>query len=133
MSTVVPASLRFAIDVPPEVRVGETVPIILRLENVGARSLDLYLRGRTIAFDVSVRRGDGHAVWQRLAGAIIPAIIQYKALDPGEVLELRTEWDQRTDDGTAVDSGLYTVQGYLPTDAPDPFVTDPVPLHIAAR
>lgn len=130
MSAVVPASLRLSIDVPAEVHVGEPVPITLRLENVGARPLDLYLRGRTIAFDVLVTRDDGRAAWRRLTGEIVPAIVQHVPLKGGEVLELRTEWDQRGNDGKPVGPGLYSAQGFLPTDALDPLATDPVQLHI---
>jgi hypothetical protein len=108
------------------------VSITLRLANVGAQPLDLYLRGRTIAFDVSVTRGDGGAVWRRLAGEIVPAIIQYVSLAVGEVLEFRTDWDQRTQGGKPIEPGLYTVQGFLPTDAPDPFATDAVPVRVVA-
>jgi hypothetical protein len=108
------------------------VSITLRLANVGAQPLDLYLRGRTIAFDVSVTRGDGGAVWRRLAGEIVPAIIQYVPLAVGEVLEFRTEWDQRTKSGKPIEPGLYTVQGFLPTDAPDPLATDAVQVRVVA-
>lgn len=132
MSAALPASLHLRIDVPAEVRVGETVPITLRLENVGDRPLDLYLRGRTIAFDVSITHDDGRAVWRRLAGEIVPAIIQHLALGAGEVLDLRAMWDQQTDGGEPVEPGVYVAQGLLLTDAPDPIATDPVRLRIAA-
>ena len=130
MPAVVPASLRISIDVLAEVRVGETVPMTLRLQNIGDRSLDLYLRGRTIAFDVVVTRNDGSVVWRRLEGEIIPAIIQHVLLGAGEVLALETEWDQRATAGTPVEPGLYYVQATLPTDEGDPPTSQLTQIHI---
>jgi hypothetical protein len=133
VSAVVPAFLRISIDVPAAVRVGETVPIALRLENLGDRPLDLYLRGRTIAFDVVVTRDDDVAVWRRLEGEIIPAIIQQVLLDAGETLELRTAWDQRTTAGLPVEPGRYFVQALLPTDASDPLTSQVALLHVVTN
>jgi hypothetical protein len=130
VAAVVPAFLRVSADAPAEVRVGEPVPITLRLENVGDRPLDLYLRGRTIAFDVVVRRDDGSVVWQRLEGEIIPAIIQQVSIGARETFELRTEWDQRTGTGLPVESGRYFVQALLPTDEQDPLTSQLIRLHI---
>ena len=118
VTAMAPASLRIRLDVPTEVRVGQPVPIVIRLENGGERPLDLYLRGRTIAFDIFVSRPDGHVVWQRLKDEIIPAIIQLKVLRPGEVLELRDEWHQRGNRGERVGPGRYVVRGTVLTDGP---------------
>jgi hypothetical protein len=130
VAAVDPAFLRLSIDAPAEVRVGEPVPITLRLENVGDRPLDLYLRGRTIAFDVVVTRDDGSVVWQRLEGEIIPAIIQQVPIGAGETFELRTEWGQRTTAGLPVEPGRYFVQAMLPTDEQDPLTSQLIRLRI---
>ncbi|MFN2564596.1 MAG: BsuPI-related putative proteinase inhibitor [Gemmatimonadaceae bacterium] len=123
-------SLRLGIDVPREVRLGQPVPVTFRVENVAGRPLDLYLRGRTIAFDVIVeRRGGGAPVWRRLAGEIIPAILQLRTLAPGETFELRAEWDQRTNRGRRVSAGVYSVRGALLTDGA-PLETAAVELRI---
>ena len=128
-----PASLRLEISVPTEVRSGSPVPIALRARNTGGAPLELYLRGRTIAFDIVVAREDGAVVWQRLHGQTIPAILRVETLAPGGVLELTDVWDQRTNAGQRVAPGRYTVQGMLPTDAPEPLRTPPAPLRITAR
>jgi len=130
VSAAAPASLRLRLEMPPEVRAGEVVPIVLRLENSGDRPLELYLRGRTIAFDVVVARPDGHVVWRRLQGEIIPAVVRVELLGPGEALELRGEWDQRTSGGEPVAPGAYVAHGVVLTDAPRPFTTDGVSLRI---
>jgi len=123
-------SLDFRLDLPTDVRAGDTVPIVLRLENRTARPLELYLRGRTIAFDVIVAREGGQVVWQRLEGEIVPAILQLRVLARGEVLELRTAWDQRTRAGRPAVAGRYVVRGMLLTDGPAALESAPATLRI---
>lgn len=125
-----PDSLRLQLVSPAEVRAGATVPLTVRLENVGSRPLDLYLRGRTIAFDIVVTRATGDTVWRRLQDEIIPAVIQFRALAPGEVLELRHDWDQRDNRGRPVAPGDYVLRGSVLTDAPAALETALAPLRI---
>ena len=124
-----PDSLRLRLVVPPEARRGEPVPIVLRVENGADRPLELYLRGRTITFDVVVRAGTD-TVWRRLEGEIIPAIVQLRVLAPAETLELRAVWNQQAADGRGVAAGDYTVQGLVLTEHPEPLATPVVPLRI---
>ena len=72
----------------------------------------------------------GRVVWHRLEGDIIPAIIQVKVLNPGDMFELSHTWDQRTNRGKAVVPGLYTAQGIVLTDSPEPLASPPKPLLI---
>lgn len=122
-------SLEFVIEAPRRVSPGEPVPIVLRVTNVETDSVTLHLLGRTIAFDIIVR-DDGEVVWRRLEGEVLPAILQIRTLAPGESLELRDRWNQRTNAGAAAAPGRYTIQGELPTDAPEPLRTARVPLVI---
>jgi hypothetical protein len=123
-------SVRVTLDVPPAVRERAPVAITLRVENVSPRAVELYLRGRTIAFDVVVTRADGRVAWRRLEDAIVPAVVQLRALAPGEALVLRAEWDQRTRGGAFAGVGRYAVRGLLLTDRPEPMETPPLPLEI---
>lgn len=118
---------------PAEVRAGETVPVTVRIENVGSGALELYLRGRPVAFDVEVTDAAGVTVWRRLHDAVIPAIIQLRVLSPRDVLELEAEWDQRDDGGGPVAPGDYLVRGRVLTDSADPLDTGPVRLRIVPR
>lgn len=129
----VPAgSIRFEIDAPPQVPVGEPVPITLRAKNIGAAPMDLYLRGRQIAFDITITRENGEIVWRRLEGRTVPAILQVRTLGPGESLELGEVWDQQTKAGRMAGPGLYRVQGTFPTDSRQPAKTTAAPLRIVA-
>ncbi len=118
----------------PRVPAGEPVRLRLRAENVTQHAIDLYLRGRAPTLDVVVGRGDGTVVWHRLEGEIIPAIVQLRALRPGERLEVDASWDQRTNAGEAVAPGDYVVEASLLTDG-EPLRAPPRPLAIrsAAR
>ena len=117
-----PDRLRLRLDVPERVRAGEPVAVVIRVENVGDSPLELYLRGRTIAFDVIVSSAAGLPVWRRLYGEIVPAILRLETMAPGATLELVHGWDQRTNEGDAVAPGVYGVRGELLTDA-EPLVT----------
>jgi hypothetical protein len=115
-------SLRLSLDLPRTIRAGAAVPISVRVENTTDRTLDLYLRGRTIAFDLVVSDEGGEIVWRRLEGEVIPAILRIEPLPAGESLTLEATWDQRTNAGDPVDPGMYTVRGELLTES-DPLAT----------
>jgi len=124
-------SVRLELDVPAEARVGSTVPITLRVRNVGDRPIDLYLRGRTIAFDVIVRRPGGEPVWRRLEHEIIPAILRLETLGPRQVLELHAEWFLDAEARAGVAAALYHLEGLLLTDGA-PLRTEAVTLLVHA-
>lgn len=123
-------SLRLWLDVPEQVRAGEPVPITLRAENITERSLDLYLTGRAIAFDLTVTDEDGAVVWRRLEDEVIRAILRLETLEPGEMLSLDDTWEQRSNDGEPVAPGAYTVRGEILTEE-EPLVAPEVPLRIS--
>lgn len=123
-----PDSMRVEIVAPPRVAVGEPVAIAIRIANTTDRPIELHLQGRTVVFDLVVSRGDS-VVWRRLEGEMSPAILQLRSLAPGEVLELKDTWDQRSSGGSPVGAGTYRVAGVMPTDAA-PIRAGPVPLVI---
>lgn len=115
--------------VPDSVRRGAPVPIALRLTNSGPEPETVFLTGRAVTFDVVIARLDGEVVWRRLDKATGEQILQVKTLTPGETLELRERWRQRTNAGRAVPAGDYTVIGIIPTDR-EPLRSAPVKLRI---
>ena len=125
-----PDSLRFTLVAPDSVRVGQPVPLVLRLTNVTDRPIEAHFLGREIAFDIVVAQPDGAVVWRRLARAVVPGILQVKVLGPGETVELKDAWRQRTDTGAPAAPGEYVVWGVLPTDAPEPLRTPPAHLRV---
>ncbi len=109
------------------------MPVTLRVTNAGKKPYELYLRGRPIAFDIIVARSSGEIVWRRLEGQTIPAILQVRVLTPGESLELRDQWNQRTNGGELVGPGDYALRGALLTDAAQGMETGEVRLTIVAE
>jgi hypothetical protein len=122
-------TLALQLDAPAEVAPGEPLVITLRVENVSGAPLDLYLRGRTIVFDLVVSRPDGTIVWRRLEDEVVPAILRIERLEPGAFLELSDTWNQRSGAGHRLPPGDYTVHGELLTEG-EPLVTRRVPLRI---
>ena len=97
---------------PARVRSGDTVQLTLRIVNRSDRVIDLYLRGRSITFDVEVARTNGEVVWRLLGDEIIPAIVHLRTLGVGERLEARAVWDQR-ERGCVPEPGEYSARGLL--------------------
>jgi hypothetical protein len=102
-------SLRLQLQAPADAAAHSPVSFRLRAENTTDRTLELYLRGREIAFDIVVLDERGGEVWRRLEGAVIPAILRLEPLAPGAALELGTEWD-------GAPPGDYTAHAELLTD-----------------
>ena len=125
-------SLALTLDVPPSVRRGTAVPFTFRVANRSAAPVTLYLRGRTIAFDVTITDAGGGVVWRRLEDEAIEGILQLRELAVGETLTLRATWDQRTARGAAVDAGEYRAQAELLTDGA-PLASAPATFRIAPR
>jgi hypothetical protein len=109
-------AIRLTFHVPARVSGGVAVAVVLGVENAGGHPVDLYLRGRTIAFDVVVETAAGERVWRRLAGEVVQAVLRLETLPPGGRLEFRAEWDARVADGAAAGAGEYVAWGELLTD-----------------
>jgi hypothetical protein len=122
--------VRVSLVAPDTVARGAKVPISIRVSNTTSAPLDLYLRGRDIAFDITVTDSTRAEVWRRLEGETVLAIIQIKTLGPGETLELSDAWDQRTKGGTPVAAGVYAVRGSVLTDGSSSLVSNAASLVI---
>lgn len=131
-SLLVQDSVAFRVHAPTSVRAGEPVPIELVLTNRTERPLTLYLQGRPLAFDITVRREDGTVVWRRLEGQVVSAILAVRELAPAQSLTFEAAWDGRLSDGRPTPPGQYQIVGRLPTDTPQGLTTSPVALQILA-
>lgn len=131
-SLLVQDSVAFRVHAPASVRAGEPVPIELVLTNRTHRPLTLYLQGRPLAFDITVRREDGTVVWRRLEGQVVSAILAVRELAPAQSLTFEGAWDGRLSDGCPAPPGRYQVAGRLPTDTPEGLTTAPAALQILA-
>ena len=116
--------------VPDTVARGVKVPITIRVANTTSAPLDLYLRGRDIAFDITITDPTGAEFWRRLEGETVLTILQVRSLRPGEVLELSDEWNQRARSGRPATAGVYTIRGEVLTDGTSSLVSNEVSLVI---
>jgi hypothetical protein len=132
MADVAPDSLRLRVEAPDSVPVGRDVATRFIVDNVSGRALNLYLLGRTIAFDVIVRDPDGDVVWRRMDGEVVPQILRVEMLPAGGSLVLEATWDQRSNDGDPVATGTYSVEAELFTDG-EPLRSPPVNVRIVDR
>ena len=99
---------------PPTARLGEAVPITVRLRNTSSQPVNLELPGRPVAFDVVVTGTDGTDVWRRLHNRVTGSALLMLRLGPGESRDFATEWPQVDNQGRPVPAGSYNVQGMLP-------------------
>lgn len=95
------------------------------VRNEGTEAITLYLRGRAPILDVEVTDAGGDVVWSRLAGQVVPAILQMVPLAPGARLTARARWRAR------VPPGVYGVRAGLLTDA-EPLRAPPARLVVTA-
>jgi hypothetical protein len=126
-------TLTFQLEVPDTVALRAPVPITLRVTNNGSAAVDLYLRGRSIAFDIVITNAAGDTVWHRLQDAVIDASLQIKVLRPRDALVLTDTWNQRTNAGESVPAGDYSVRASLLTDQAEPTTFSPAVLRIAGK
>lgn len=129
MHAATEAALDLRILFPPAVVSGRPIPLLLRVTNTLDEPADLYLFGRTVAFDMVVSREDGTEVWRRMEGETVQSILQLRTLAPGESMGLTDTWDGRTREGVLVPPGDYTVQALLPIEGWS-LTTPAVPLRI---
>jgi hypothetical protein len=116
--------LEFTISAPQSARVGEHVPVVLRLTNVSDRPTEAHFLGRTIAFDIVVQSEDEAIVWRRLGDRAGQSILQIRALAAGETMEWRDSWVPEA-------AGRYRIQGVLPSDDPEPRRTSWIDIDVS--
>lgn len=109
-------SVHPSLEVPSEVRFGETVPLKLRVKNTSNRPVQLYLGGRP-PHDFVATTLEGAQIWYWRCGIIVQAILDSKILKPGEELEFTAAWEQVWEqvdnNGDPVPPGTYWVRGVL--------------------
>lgn len=104
-----PDSLRFTVRVPGQVHAGAAVPLVFEVTNVSGRAFDLYLTGRDVTIDVTVRSESGEVVWRSLAGQAVPSMLQLRTLQPDETLAVRESWRPHS----GLEPGVYSLEAAL--------------------
>lgn len=128
------SSLALRLEVPTKVtiwafgeyvplKLGQEVPLKLKVKNRSDQPIELTFRGRP-AYDFIVG-----AVWRWSQEQFVQPIYERRTLQPGEELEFAAAWDQRDSQGRPVSSGRYEVRGVLYLE-PGQLETEPVFLAI---
>jgi hypothetical protein len=103
---------------------------VFSVRNAGKTSVTLQLLGRTPTADFVVEDSAGRRIWSLLRGQTMLGALRLHPLGPGQRLEWRHRWDQRTDGGEPVPPGQYLVRGVLLTDTPGGLSSPPFRLLI---
>lgn len=106
------------------------MPLVFTVTNTGKAAITLNLMGREPAADFQVTDAKGARVWSLLRGRSLMAPLRLYPLEAGSRLTFRHTWQQRTDRGTRVRPGRYTVRAVLLTDAPGGLLSPEVRLEI---
>lgn len=111
--------VRLSLDVPSRVRIGESVPIVLKIENI--TNCPVTLVGTRWNFAVTTLDGtlvlwSGALPWWRLPFPVPLHPPEYiMTLQPGETKAVEMTWDQFDNEGYPVKPGVYRIQGLLST------------------
>lgn len=124
------SQLRLTLEAPARARSGEPVPLVFTVTNAGKSPVTLYLMGREPSADFQVSDAAGRRVWSLLRGETTMAALRLFPLDPGKGLSFRHAWNQRSDAGLQVASGVYLVCAVLLTDDPSGLASPPARLRI---
>lgn len=116
-------SLVVSLEMPSQVRLGDLVPLKLKVKNTSNKSLQLTLGGRP-AHDFIVTKPDGTEVWSWRHGQVVQQILQILTLLPGEELEFTAQWDQKDNDRKPVPAGSYRMRGVLHSEPPQKLETE---------
>ncbi|KUO51764.1 MAG: hypothetical protein APF76_15405 [Desulfitibacter sp. BRH_c19] len=92
-------------------RRNQSVQMTLVKTNITASPISLTYP-TTQRFDFFVRRGiTGRILWQWSADRVFAQVVETIVLQPGQSQVFRVTWDQRTNEGVPVGTGIFTVQG----------------------
>ncbi len=117
------------LEVPSQARLGEIVPLKLKLKNTSDRPISLTLGGRP-AHDFRVINADGVEIWRWSRGQAIQQILQLQKLSPSQELEFLAEWAQVDHEGRPIPPGTYRVWGILNLEPPQRLAAEPKTLLI---
>lgn len=126
-------SLELRLIAPASARSGQSLRFVVRATNVTDRTLDLFLTGRVLTFDIVLSDAGGREVWSRLHGQTVPAILRVERLGPRQTIEMEADWNGLGNNGGPLPPGTYGAEALLPGDAPGPWRSARVTIRIEPR
>lgn len=110
VSTLTSQSFILSLEVPSDVRAGETVTLKMKYKNTSYFPAKLF--SSFVPDDFIVTTSDGKEVW-RLRRGVIPDVLLEKFIQPKGELEFSSVWKQVDNNGIPVQPGIYLVRGTL--------------------
>jgi hypothetical protein len=107
--------LRVSLEFPSSVQAGESLPLIIKVENPFTCPVTLV----NVSTDFTVETSTGELVWResearRFVIPIKPPAWPYAlTLEPGDSHSFETTWDQLDLEGYTVKPGVYWVRGFV--------------------
>ncbi len=106
--------LRISLEVPSSVQAGESVPLIVKIENPFTCPVTLV----NVSTDFTVETSAGELVWReseayRFVVPVKPLWPYVLTLEPGGFHSFETTWDQLDLEGYVVKPGVYWVRGFV--------------------
>ncbi len=109
------------LEMPAEVRLGEPVPLTLKVRNISEEPVNLF-HGIS-PFDFTILEEDGTEIWRWSRWRVFADVLIHSKIQPGETLEYHATWDGHDQDcrpepgvygmpcqGSLVTPGRYTVR-----------------------
>ena len=106
------------LDAPAGARRGESISLTLTAGNSGTKRVDLFLTGRSPTLEVILSTADGREIAHLLEGVMVPAILTYRSLPPGESITLSGVMALSAN----ITTGSYLLTASILTDDPDSMV-----------
>lgn len=119
-------ALAIRLEAPDEARSGDSITLKVAVENRSGEVIDLYLRGRSPTLDAVLSTEDGRVVARLLDGEIGLAILQYKPLLPGELLEVSADFRLIPN----IEAGSYVLSAFVLTDEPVSGISAARPIRV---
>jgi hypothetical protein len=101
-------------------RPGEPVVMRLTIRNTGTEPVTLHFSSSQ-RYDFAVRNVvTGELVWNWSFDRYFLWVLGAETLEPGETRVIAEEWKQQSNLGNQVRTGIYRLEGVLPTWTPEP-------------
>ncbi|MBI2918654.1 MAG: hypothetical protein HYY01_11785 [Chloroflexi bacterium] len=137
------------LEAPPTPKLGEPVPLALKVRNGSSEPVGLF-HGEA-PYDFVVLSEDGSEVWRWSRWRVFPSVLRHTTIQPGETLTYNATWDQHDQDcqpdpgvygrpcqGKPVTPGKYVVRATFEAALSDSYVeykemVQPVPLELVIK
>jgi hypothetical protein len=121
--------LELKLQIEPSIQMGQELELGLMLKNICNQALTMYLGGSP-AYDFVITDSEGIEQWRWSEGKAIAMSLMVLPLEPIKEYYFEDSWDLIRKSGEPIQSGHYTLQGFLKGEWPNIYQTEVVALEI---